>query len=126
MGKKQKHNARPWYWGKLDAANMHGSVREIWFTRNDELPELPTCEPAEDYSASIEAYERRELALKLLEHTALRWRERYVVARCVMGDASFAEVGAEFGVSKERIRQLAHKALRKLKRTVYREKHELL
>jgi len=122
----KKGNGRPWYWGKIDSANIRGSVGRLWFARDDELPELPTCELVEDYNASIEAYERRELALKLLEHTELRWRERYVVARCVMDDASFAEVGAEFGVSGVRIRQLAHRAIRKLKRTAYKEKYELL
>lgn len=122
----KKSNGRPWYWGKIDSANLGGIVGRLWLARDDELPELPTCEPVEDYNASIEAYERRELALKLLEHTELRWRERYVLARCVMDDASFAEVGVELGVSGNRIGQLRNKALRKLKRTVYRGKYELL
>lgn len=126
MGEKLKHTARPWYWGRLGAANLSGSVGRIWFTRNDELPPLPTYEAVEDHNDSLEAYECRELALKLLEITALRRRETYVVVRCVMGDASDAEVGRELGLSGNRIQQIRVKAIRKLKKTVYKEKHELL
>ena len=125
MGEKLKHTARPWYWGRLGAANLHGSVGRIWFTRNDELPPLPTYEAVEDYNNSLEAYERRELAFKLLEVAELRRREAYVVARCIMHGQTYSEVARELGVTKERIRQIEIKAVRKLK-TVLREKHELL
>ncbi len=131
MGEKLKDIGRPWYWGKLGVANLHGSVGRIWFTRNDELPPLPTYELVmaqtreEDCSASLEAYERRELALKLLEITELRRREVYVVARCIMHGETYSEVARELGVTQERIRQIEKKAVRKLK-TVLREKHELL
>jgi len=125
MGEKLKGTGRPWYWGKLGKANLNGSVSRIWFTRNDELPPLPTYEAVEDYNDSLEAYERRELALKLLEVAELRWREAYVVARCIMHDQTYSEVARELGVSKERIRQIETKAVRKLK-TVLRRKHELL
>ena len=125
MGEKLKDIGRPWYWGKLGVANLHGSVGRIWFTRNDELPPLPTYEAVEDYNDSLEAYERRELALKLLEITELRRREVYVVARCIMHGETYSEVARELGVTQERIRQIETKAVRKLK-TVLRRKHELL
>ena len=125
MGEKLKHTARPWYWGRLGAANLHASVGRIWFTRNDELPPLPTYEAVEDYNDSLEAYERRELAFKLLEVAELRRREAYVVARCIMHGQTYSEVARELGVTQERIRQIEVKAVRKLK-TVLREKHELL
>ena len=125
MGEKLKHTARPWYWGRLGAANLSGSVGRIWFTRNDELPPLPTYEAVEDYNDSLEAYERRELALKLLEVPELRRREAYVVARRIMHGQTYSEVARELGVTQERIRQIEVKAVRKLK-TVLREKHELL
>ena len=125
MAKQLKGTGRPWYWGKLDAANHHGSIGRIWLTRDDELPELPACELVEDYNASLEAYERRELALKLLEVAELRRREAYVVARCIMYGETYSEVARELGVCTERVRQLEAKAVRKLK-TVLRKKHELL
>ena len=125
MGEKLKDIGRPWYWGKLGAANLHGSVGRIWFTRNDELPPLPTYEAVEDYNDSLEAYERRELAFKLLEVAELRRREAYVVARRIMHGQTYSEVACELGVTQERIRQIETKAVRKLK-TVLREKHELL
>ena len=74
---------------------------------------------------SLEAYERRELALKLLEVAELRRREAYVVTRCIMYGESHAEVARELGVTRQRIRQIQTKAVRKLK-TVLRRKHELL
>lgn len=125
MGEKLKDIGRPWYWGKLGMANLNGSVGRIWFTRNDELPPLPIYEAVEDYNDSLEAYERRELALKLLEVAELRQREAYVVAQCIMYGESRAEVARELGVSTERIRQIETRAVRKLKR-VLRRKHELL
>jgi RNA polymerase sigma factor (sigma-70 family) len=125
MGEKLKDIGRPWYWGKLGVANLSGSVARIWFTRNDELPPLPTYEAVEDYNDSLEAYERRELALKLLEVAELRRREAYVVARCIMHGQTYSEVARELGVTQERIRQIEVKAVRKLK-TFLREKHELL
>ena len=127
MGEKLKGTGRPWYWGRLGAANLSGSVGRIWFTRNDELPPLPTYEAVEDYNDSLEAYERRELAFKLLEVAELRLRRReaYVVVRRIMHGQTYSEVARELGVTQERIRQIEVKAVRKLK-TVLREKHELL
>ena len=61
----------------------------------------------------MEQVEQRELVVKLLETICFTDREDLVVQMLVMDGATLEEAGQELGVTKERIRQIYMKAMRK-------------
>jgi RNA polymerase primary sigma factor len=61
------------------------------------------------------AHRQDELAYLEVRLSALPERERFVIREVYFGAATNAEVGAQLGVSKERVRQIKDSALRRLR-----------
>jgi DNA-directed RNA polymerase specialized sigma24 family protein len=101
------------YYGKLMTAQLPSEVKRIWYTRDDELPELPRHRWSFELQSDMEQVEQRELVVKLLETLCFTDREDLVVQMLVMDGATLEEAGQELGVTKERIRQIYMKAMRK-------------
>jgi len=101
------------YYGKLMTAQLPSEVKRIWYTRDDELPELPRHRWSFELQSDMEQVEQRELVIKLLEAFCFTDREELVVQMLVMDGATQEEVGKELGVTKERVRQIYMKAMRK-------------
>jgi hypothetical protein len=101
------------YYGKLMTAQLPSEVKRIWYTRDDELPELPRHRWSFELQSDMEQVEQRELVVKLLETICFTDREDLVVQMLVMDGATLEEAGQELGVTKERIRQIYMKAMRK-------------
>lgn len=101
------------YYGKLMTAQLPSEVKRIWYSRNDDLPELPRHRWSFEMQTDMEQVERRELVIKLLETICFTDREDFVVQMLVMDGATLEEAGQELGVTKERIRQIYMKAMRK-------------
>ena len=110
---------RSQYYGKLGTATLPSKVREIWYSRNDKMkrsPRLaivPLAEPSE-----LEVLAAKDYAHKLIEITPLSQREELVVAMHICAGYTLQEVAQTMGVTQERIRQIALKALRKFRRAV--------
>jgi len=101
------------YYGKLMTAQLPSEVKRIWYSRDDELPELPRHRWSFELQSDMEQVEQRELVVKLLETICFTDREDLVVQMLVMDGATLEEAGQELGVTKERIRQIYMKAMRK-------------
>ena len=101
------------YYGKLMTEQLPSEVKRIWYTRDDELPELPRHRWSFELQSDMEQVEQRELVVKLLETICFTDREDLVVQMLVMDGATLEEAGQELGVTKERIRQIYMKAMRK-------------
>lgn len=101
------------YYGKLQTASLPSEVKRIWYSRDDELPELPRHRWSFELQSDMEQVEQRELVVKLLEAFCFTDREDLVVQMLVMDGATLEEAGQELGVTKERIRQIYMKAMRK-------------
>jgi DNA-directed RNA polymerase sigma subunit (sigma70/sigma32) len=101
------------YYGKLQTASLPSEVKRIWYSRDDELPELPRHRWSFELQSDMEQVEQRELVVKLLETICFTDREDLVVQMLVMDGATLEEAGQELGVTKERIRQIYMKAMRK-------------
>ena len=101
------------HYGKLQTASLPSEVKRIWYSRNDDLPELPRHRWSFEMQTDMEQVERRELVIKLLETICFTDREDFVVQMLVMDGATLEEAGQELGVTKERIRQIYMKAMRK-------------
>jgi len=101
------------YYGKLMTAQLPSEVKRIWYSRDDELPELPRHRWSFELQSDMEQVEQRELVVKLLETICFTDREDLVVQMLVMDGATLEEAGQELGVTKERVRQIYMKAMRK-------------
>lgn len=107
---------RSQYYGKLGTATLPSEVREIWYSRNDKMKRsprpaiAPLAEPNE-----FEVLVAKDYAHKLIEITPLSQREELVVAMHICAGYTLQEVAQTLGVTQERIRQIAIKALRKFR-----------
>lgn len=103
----------------LDAARANGTTSLL-----DELS------ATEDQAALLEREEQRELVQDALERAraALDPRELFILERRLMADPeeelSLGEIGAHFGVSRERVRQLECRARAKLRQEACRAEGE--
>ena len=103
------------YWGKLDIMNQPSMVRQIWFSRNDELPELPTVDEPHQEPDTLDHVATRDLLKKIIDKTTLTLREEIVIIRRFVYGDTLDEAASKIGVTQERCRQIEIKALRKLK-----------
>jgi DNA-directed RNA polymerase sigma subunit (sigma70/sigma32) len=101
------------YYGKLQTASLPSEVKRIWYSRDDELPELPRHRWSFELQSDMEQVEQRDLVVKLLKAFCFTDREDLVVQMLVMDGATLEEAGQELGVTKERVRQIYMKAMRK-------------
>lgn len=106
--------ASPFY-GQLNTANNPSEVNRIWYSRDDELEPLPAWRWSFDYVTDLEQVEQRELLGKILEAANLDERYSLVLQRLVLEDCTLEDVGKELGVTRERVRQMEAKVLRRLR-----------
>jgi RNA polymerase sigma factor (sigma-70 family) len=112
---KANGKASPWY-GKVMTASLPSEVKKIWFSRDEELPELPQHRWSWELQDDMEQIEQRELAVKILESVALDKRHVFVLHRRIIDEATLQEVSEELGVTRERVRQMELKVLRHLRK----------
>lgn len=97
----------------------HYEVKKLWFQRDLE-PELLSGEAIPDPEDDPDPLRKRDaeaLALKILDRCTQR--EAAVLTMRFMHEMTLAEVGSILGVTRERIRQIENKAIRRIRmRTV--------
>jgi RNA polymerase sigma factor (sigma-70 family) len=97
-------------------------------TGNEELFQNSSDPRTEALHAERTNQQQRELILSILEHLDAREREIIVHRYGLTGGAppqTLEQVGAKFGVTKERIRQLEARALRKMRKLAQDESLEI-
>ena len=109
-------NTRPPYYGQLQIAKQPSEVRVIWHTRDDELEPLPSWRWSFDHQTDMESVEQRELLEKILESAGINEREEIVLRMLTIEDYTLEEIGQVLGVTKERVRQMHLKVIRKLRK----------
>lgn len=111
---------RPTYYGELQIASQPAEVKAIWYSRNDELEPLPSWRWSFEHQTDLEAVEQRELLEKILEAAGMNEREELVLRMITLEDYTLDDVGAVLGVSRERVRQMHQRVLRKLRKVQWR------
>lgn len=103
------------YYGQLMTKNLSSEVKKIWYSRHDELEELPRWQWSFEMHTDTEQLDRVDLITKILEQTPLTDREEIAIMMIVIGESTLDEVGQELGVTRERARQIFMKGIRRLR-----------
>lgn len=103
------------HYGKLMTASLPSEVKRIWYSRDEELPELPRHRWSWELQDDLEQVEQRQLLEKILEAADLDERHSLVLQRLVLEDCTLEDVGQELGLSRERVRQMEARVLRRLR-----------
>lgn len=93
----------------------HREVKKLWFQRDIE-PELLSGEPipsTPDESDPLRERDAKALLARLLEPCT--HREIAVLSMRYMHEMTLEEVGATLGVTRERVRQIEYKAMRRIR-----------
>ena len=107
--------ASPLY-GKLMTATLSSQVKELWYSRDDELPELPRHGWSFDLVTDMEPVENRDLLFKILEDCPLTDREMLAIRLIEHEGYTLDEAAQELDCGRERARQIHMKAMRKIRR----------
>ena len=100
-------------YGELGVVNLPSEVKVIWHSRNDELPELPSWRWSFQHQTDLHQVEDREVVTKLMESANLNFEQAFVLEMMVVREYTLAEVGQRLNLSRERVRQILARALRK-------------
>lgn len=115
MNNMSKGRGTPWY-GKLQTASLPSEVKNIWYSRDDELPELPRHKWSWQLQDDMELFEAKDLLFKILADAALTDREMLAIKLIAHDELTLKEAGQELGCTQERARQIYLKGMRKLRR----------
>lgn len=115
MNNMSKGRGTPWY-GKLQTASLPSEVKNIWYSRDDELPDLPRHKWSWQLQDDMELFESRDLLFKILADAALTDREMLAIKLIAYDELTLKEAGHELGCTQERARQIYLKGMRKLRR----------
>lgn len=111
------HNGRgsPYY-GQLMTATLSSEVKKIWYSRDEELPDLPRHKWSWQLQDDMELFEAKDLLFKILADAALTDREMLVIKLVAHDELTLKEAGHELGCTQVRARQIYLKGMRKLRR----------
>ena len=101
------------YYGKLQTASLPSEVKRIWYSRDEELPELPRHRWSWELQTDMTEVENRELVTKLLEAIQFTEREELVVRLIVIELATFKDVAEQLDITIARVQQIYNKAMRR-------------
>ena len=115
MTNMSKGRGTPWY-GKLMTDSLPSEVKKIWYSRDDELPELPRHLWSWQLQDDMWLVEARDLLFKILADAPLTDREMLAVKMIAHEECTLDETGEALDCTRERARQIYAKAMRKLRR----------
>jgi DNA-directed RNA polymerase specialized sigma24 family protein len=108
------------FYGQLQTASLPSEVKAIWYSRDEELEPLPSWRWSFDHQTDLEAVEQRDLLEKILESAGMNEREEIVLRMLTIEGYTLEEIGQVLGVTKERVRQMEIRILRKLRKAQWR------
>lgn len=115
MTNMSKGRGTPWY-GKLMTDSLPSEVKKIWYSRDDELPELPRHLWSWQLQDDMSLVEAKDLLFKILADAPLTDREMLAVKLIAHEECTLEEASEALDCTKERARQIYLKGMRKLRR----------
>jgi predicted DNA-binding protein (UPF0251 family) len=114
IGMAKIGKASPLY-GKLMTATLPSEIKSLWYSRDDELPELPRHNWSFDLITDMDPVENRDLLFKILENCPLTDREMLAIKLIEHEGYTLDEAAQELDCGRERARQIHMKAMRKIR-----------
>lgn len=105
--------ASPFY-GKLGVASLPSEVKTIWYSRDDELPELPRYGWSWEQATETDI-ETADLIRKILAATPMTPRESAAIYLHIVEEYTLEECGEFLDCTRSRVQQLVIKGLRRLR-----------
>ena len=115
MTNMSKGRGTPWY-GKLQVTALPSEVKTIWYSRDEELPELPRHLWSWQLQDDMSLLEAKDLLFKILADAPLTDREMLAIKLIAHEEETLEEAGKVLGCTRERARQIYKKGMRKLRR----------
>ena len=115
MTNMSKGRGTPWY-GKLMTDSLPSEVKKIWYSRDDELPEMPRHLWSWQLQDDMSLVEAKDLLFKILADAPLTDREMLAIKLIAHEECTLEEAGEALDCTKERARQIYLKGMRKLRR----------
>ena len=115
MTNMSRGRGTPWY-GKLMTESLPSEVKQIWYSRDDELPELPRHLWSWQLQDDMSLLEAKDLLFKILADAPLTDREMLAIKLIAHEECTLEEAGETLDCTKERARQIYLKGMRKLRR----------
>lgn len=104
------------FYGQLMTASLPSEVKKIWYSRDEELPELPRQGWSWQHEDNMDQVERRELLTKIFIDAPLTDRQELLIRLLVIEELTLVEVGQQLSISGQRVRQIYAQAMRRLRR----------
>ena len=115
MTNMSRGRGTPWY-GKLQVTSLPSEVRQIWYSRDEELPELPRHLWSWQLQDDMSLVEAKDLLFKILADAPLTDREMLAIKLIAHEECTLEEAGEVLNCTRERARQIYLKGMRKLRR----------
>ena len=106
---------RSTYYGRLNVQSIPSEVKKIWYSRDDELEELPRHKWSWQLEDDMELFEAKDLLNKILIDAPLSDRQMLVVELWAIEELTLEEISQRIDVTRERVRQIYIHAMRKLR-----------
>lgn len=116
MSTATKHGRGSRYYGQLMTETLPSEVKRLWYSRDDELPDLPRHKWSWQLQDDMELFEAKDLLYKILADARLTDREMLAIKLVAHDELTLKEAGQELGCTQERARQIYLKGMRKLRR----------
>lgn len=103
-------------YGKLNVKSLHPEVKALWYSKDEELPELPILPTELSCHDHTDQYEIKQFSKNiwgLLD--LLTFREKHVLVSRILYEHTLEKIGESLNLTRERIRQIEAKAIRKLR-----------
>jgi len=114
MTNMSRGRGTPWY-GKLMTESRPSEVKQIWYSRDEELPELPRHRWSWELQDDMGLVEAKDLLFKILADAPLTDREMLAVKLIAHEELTLKEASEQLDCSTDRARQIYLKAMRKLR-----------
>ncbi len=108
--------SRGQHYGKLGVAKLPAEVKAIWYSRDDDLPELPRMGWSWEQQTDPDLCLMQDFARRLVAVTPLTEAEEQVIGLCVIQGYTLKEAGKMIDKKPERVRHILEKGLRRFRR----------
>lgn len=101
-------------YGKIQSNNLSMQVRQIWYSKNNELPELPVIDLEQQWNTGLNSIDNKMVLEFLCKEADFKSRRRQVFYMRFILEMTLEEIAEKLLVTREAVRQMESRIVRKL------------